>query len=123
MGSNAQLPGTHIARSRRAMRPLVLIASDPARGRADAALTLAASHAAIGAPTHLHLDAAATGHLADPTFLAAIDEARALGVVVTLCPTGLADRGLAPTMLADADRIGLVALLAELADDARLVVV
>lgn len=100
---------------------LVLLGSD--RVRADGVIALAAASAALGAATHLHLDAGAIPLLRDPAIGSAIGEARALGAVLSLCPTGLADHRLEPGPFPDAERYGLITLLARLDDDARLVVV
>lgn len=105
------------------MRPLVIIFSSASQERSDTALALAASHAALDEATHLHLDRRVIRYLSDQRFIEAIEEVRALGGVVTLCPTGVAEQSIEPEPFPDADRIGLVALLAELPDDARLVVV
>ncbi|PCD01674.1 hypothetical protein COC42_16280 [Sphingomonas spermidinifaciens] len=61
--------------------------------------------------------------LADSALVAALEEAAALGVAVSLCPTGLADAAIDPPPVPEAERYGLVTLLAELEDDARLLVI
>ncbi len=102
------------------MRPLIVILAAPDAVRARSALDLAAASAALGAATRLHIDAGAIGLLSDAATIAAIEQVRSLGAVLTLCPTGLADAGLTPPPFPDADRCGLVSLLAEAGDDARL---
>lgn len=104
------------------MRPLVVLltAADPDRARA--AIELVSAQAALGGSAHLHLDAGAIRLLANPALEDAIGAARQLGAALSLCPTGLADHALDPPPFPDADRCGLIGLLAELADDARLVV-
>ncbi|WP_281253117.1 hypothetical protein [Sphingomonas spermidinifaciens] len=44
-------------------------------------------------------------------------------MAVSLCPTGLADAAIDPPPVPEAERYGLVTLLAELEDDARLLVI
>jgi hypothetical protein len=105
------------------MRPLVVLltAADPVR--AHAGIGLIAAQAALGGRSQLHLDAGAIPLLADPALTAAIAAACDLGATLSLCPTGLADHPLVPPPFPGADRCGLVALLGELADDARLVAI
>lgn len=105
------------------MRPLVilLVGHDPARARAG--IGLAAAQAALGGSSRLHLDAGAIPLFGDPAITTAIAEACDLGTVLSLCPTGLADHAAVPPPFPDADRCGMVALLGELADEARLIAI
>lgn len=105
------------------MRPLLVILVDADATRARAAIGLAAAQAALGGKAHLHLDAGAIPVLGDRAVTIAVEDACALGAVLSLCPTGLADHAALPPRFPDADRYGLVSLLGELADDARLVVI
>lgn len=91
------------------MRGLKLVILTPDAERFRGALTVAAAHAALGgdAALFLQLDAvallrpplaapqdAAHGAAGLPTLAALLDEALALGVVVTACQSGLALTGL-----------------------------
>ncbi|WP_315760560.1 hypothetical protein [Sphingomonas sp. Y38-1Y] len=105
------------------MAALIVIIAGTDQDRTATAFSLAGSNAALGSFTQLHLDAGATPMLAVPAVLDALIELRTLGVVVSICPTGLADLYAVASPLPDAESIGLVTLLAELPDDARLVVV
>lgn len=100
---------------------IILITPDPAR--ACAAVTIAAAQAAHDAPSGVHIDEAAVPVLASADVAQALDNARALGVVITVCPSGLADHGVMPPEFDDVDAIGLVALMGEIPDTTRLVVV
>lgn len=103
------------------MRPLCLILATAEPARFRSATAIAAAQAALGAVARMHLDTGAVAALADPALRDAVAEAQGLGVTVSLCPTGLADHGVDPAVLPGAESFGLVALLAELPDDARLV--
>lgn len=105
------------------MRPLIVILAAASAARAKSGLDLAAASAALGAATRLHIDASAIGLLGDAGMIAAIEQVCSLGAVLSLCPTGLADAGLTPLPFPDADRCGLLSLLGEAGDDARLLVI
>jgi hypothetical protein len=84
-------------------------------------LSLAASQAALGGRARLHLQGKAVALLDGerPDLRELQTEAVALGVVITACQTGLAERTgpLPPDVEAD----GLIGLLTSLADDRLLV--
>ncbi len=105
------------------MRPLLVLLVDADATRARAGIAMTAAQAALGGKAHLHLDAGAIPLLGDPAVTTAVEDACALGAVLSLCPTGLADHAAVPPPFPDADRCGLVSLLGELADDARLVAI
>ncbi|BBE00107.1 peroxiredoxin [Sphingobium amiense] len=118
------------------MRPLILIAATDDAERLRAALTLAAAQAALGgaATVFLQLDAVAllrqpvegprdAAHRAAglPDLATLIDEARALGVRLIACQSGLAlarmEVGDLPSGVTTG---GPVELLRDMSDDARL---
>ena len=104
------------------MRGLTILVATADPARFHAALSLAASQAALGGRARLHLQSEAVA-LLDPgcsDLTALRDEAVALGVEFTACQTGLAERGgtaLPPGVEAD----GLLGLLTSLGED-RMVV-
>lgn len=105
------------------MRPLFVILAADSAERWTAAIGLASAHAAHGGDTRLHIDAGAVARLCHPPHQTALDDAEALGVLLSICPTGAADYRIDTSIRPNADRFGLVALLAMMPDDARLVVI
>ncbi|HTG37340.1 hypothetical protein [Sphingomonas sp.] len=103
-------------------RPMILILSDDDPARANTATQIVSAHAALGAPTRLHLDGTAVRVLASSVFRDGIVAAQALGARISACPTGLAEHGIDPDAVNGSESIGLVALFAEMDDHARLVV-
>ena len=102
------------------MRGLIVlvVGDDPAR--LEAALEIAAAHAALGGATRLHLHDRAVPLLADePPALATALE---LGVRVSACQTGVDRGGLRLDRWPSVEADGLVGVLASLGED-RLVVV
>lgn len=121
------------------MRPLALIVATPDPERLRGALTLAAAQAALGgaATLFLQLDAVAllrpplvapqdAAHRAAglPDLATLMEEARAIGVRLLACQSGLALAGLSATDLPPGvEAAGPVALLQGLPDDDRLLFV
>lgn len=100
------------------MSALAVIIIGPDLNRGLAALSLAACAAAQGTEVTLLFDRASVALLADPRLAEGLDTARALGVEVTACATGVADGGIMlPGGVASG---GMMAFLAATAD-ARLV--
>jgi hypothetical protein len=104
------------------MPPLVAILAGAERDRFATALSLVAAQAAHGGAARLHFDAGSVPLLSSPASRADLVEVAALGVCITICPTGIADRGIDPALPFEAEMIGIVALLAEIPGDARLIV-
>lgn len=100
------------------MRGLTIIVTGPDPVRYDAALAIAAAHAALGGSTRIHLHADAIALLQTPPALAV--DARALGVRWSACQSGMADAAIDARDHPEIEASGLVALLARLGDD-RLV--
>ncbi len=76
------------------MTPLAIIVVGPEAGRAAAALGIASAAAALGRDVALLFDGVSVGTLAG--LADTLATTLALGVAVTACATGLADRGVAP---------------------------
>lgn len=121
------------------MRPLALIVATPDPERLRGALALAAAQAALGgsASLFLQLDAVAllrapicapqdAAHRAAglPDLATLMEEARAIGVRLIACQSGLALAGLSATDLPPGvETAGPVALIQGLSEDARLLFV
>jgi predicted peroxiredoxin len=98
---------------------IIVAGADPARF--EAALSIAAAQAALGARARIYMHDQAVGLLGTGIGEAAAAlraEALALGVTITLCQTGLDRAGIAFEALGPGhDAAGLIGLLADLGDD------
>jgi hypothetical protein len=103
------------------MRGLTLLVATIDADRYHAALSLAAAQAALGGRARVHLQGQSVALLdADRSDIRELQtEAVALGVVVTACQTGLAERSMPLPPNVEAD--GLIGLLSSLGEDRLLV--